>query len=73
MMAMLSGGNDSARRARRCAYSRAVMPGVTSVHQRESCMDCHSDRYIRTFARFEDMRMCFMQRLAELQVSGRYQ
>ena len=29
MIAMLSGGSDSANRARRCAYSRAVMPGVT--------------------------------------------
>ena len=70
-MATELGGSAFDRRSRRTAYSRAVMPGVTESCQffmRESLSErCGSS----TFACLQQMRVCLVQWLAELELARR--
>lgn len=69
-MAMELGGSFAASRDRRCAYSRAWMPGVTASTVNERITN-QNRRLTCTFTRLQQMRMCLVQRLSELELCGR--
>ena len=63
-------GSFAASFERRCAYSSAVIPGVAG-ERRLAASSAYGDYLIvsPTFARFQQMGMSLMQRLAELQLA----
>lgn len=73
MMATELFGSLAASFARRCAYSKAVIPGVTG---KLGLISTYVFQFVvrklkvLTFTRFQEVRVCFMHRLSKLEVGS---